>query len=98
MTVAPVVKAFPSADSIKRKATLQVAGVVAPADATATAQLEARTTTGWRLLAVGPVGPDGEYALKWMATDKGRFEMRVATPAGDRFAAGASPTFTVQVR
>ncbi len=100
VAVAPVVKAFPSDDDIKRKDTLQVAGVVAPPDAVETARLEARTTAGWRVLASGSVGTDGEYALRWLPSnaDKGRYVMRVATTANDRFTAGSSPTFRVRVR
>ncbi len=100
VSVAPVVKAFPSDDEIKRKKTLQVAGVVAPSDAVDAVRLEARTTAGWSVLASGPVGLDGEYALRWSPTnkDKGRYVMRVATSGNDRFAAGSSPTFRVRVR
>ncbi|MDQ3326147.1 MAG: endonuclease/exonuclease/phosphatase family protein [Actinomycetota bacterium] len=100
VAVAPVVKAFPSDDDIKRKDTLQVAGVVAPPDAVETARLEAKTTAGWRVLASGSVGTDGEYALRWLPSnaDQGRYVMWVATTANDRFTAGSSPTFRVRVR
>jgi len=102
--VSPVVRAFGSDESVKRGETVQVAGVVAPADAVdqVVLQLGGRDgRPGWTTVATAPVGVDGEYAARWAPDrkqQKGSYLLRVVTDPMARFASGGSEELPLRIR